>query len=156
MIYTDFCIFNEVKKGKRPFKVYFAYIFITALIRPSMAPAVPNPLGFNKEFMFKVLFSLVPPLVLIFLVLGSIIMGIATVNQAGAIGAIGATIMAGYKLFEDRKGALFPSALARFLGLCKLSVFLLVIILLSRFFELVFKGIYSPGTFQDVIPDLIL
>ena len=31
----------------------------------------------NKEFMFKVLFSLVPPLVLIFLVLGSIIMGIA-------------------------------------------------------------------------------
>ena len=92
--------------------VYFAYIFVTALIRPSMAPAVPNPLGFNKEFMFKVLFSLVPPLVLIFLVLGSIIMGIATVNQAGAIGAIGATIMASYKLFEDKKGALFPAALA--------------------------------------------
>ena len=92
--------------------VYFAYIFVTALIRPSMAPAVPNPLGFNKQFMFKVLFSLVPPLVLIFLVLGSIIMGIATVNQAGAIGAIGATIMAGYKLFEDKKGALFPAALA--------------------------------------------
>ena len=92
--------------------VYFTYILITALIKPSMAPAVPNPLGFTREFLFKVLFSLVPPLVLIFLVLGSIIMGIATVNQAGAIGAVGATIMAGYKLYEDKKGALFPAVLA--------------------------------------------
>ena len=39
-------------------------------------------------------------------------MGIATVNQAGAIGAIGATIMAGYKLYEDKKGALNPTILA--------------------------------------------
>ena len=92
--------------------VYFAYILITALIRPSMAPAVPNPSGYTKEFLAKVMFSLVPPLVLIFLVLGSIIMGIATVNQAGAIGAIGATIMAGYKLYEDKKGALRPTILA--------------------------------------------
>ena len=92
--------------------VYFAYILITALIRPSMAPAVPNPSGYTKEFLVKVMFSLVPPLVLIFLVLGSIIMGIATVNQAGAIGAIGATIMAGYKLYEDKKGALRPTLLA--------------------------------------------
>jgi hypothetical protein len=38
----------------------------------------------------KVLLTLVPPLALIFLVLGSIIGGIATVNQAGAIGAVGA------------------------------------------------------------------
>ena len=92
--------------------VYFAYILITALIRPNMAPAVPNPSGYTREFLVKVLFSLVPPLVLIFLVLGSIIMGIATVNQAGAIGAIGATIMAGYKLYEDKKGALNPTILA--------------------------------------------
>ena len=92
--------------------VYFAYILITALIRPSMAPPVPNPSGYTKEFLAKVMFSLVPPLVLIFLVLGSIIMGIATVNQAGAIGAIGATIMAGYKLYEDKKGALNPTILA--------------------------------------------
>ncbi len=41
---------------------------------------------------------------LIFLVLGSIIGGIATVNQAGAIGAAGALIMAGYRLNEGRKG----------------------------------------------------
>ena len=92
--------------------VYFAYILVTALIRPKMAPAVPNPDGFTRQFLGRVMVSLVPPLVLIFLVLGSIIMGIATVNQAGAIGAIGATIMAGYKLYEGKKGAIYPAALA--------------------------------------------
>ena len=92
--------------------VYFLYILITALIRPSSAPAVPNPDGFTRAFLARVMFSLVPPLVLIFLVLGSIIMGIATVNQAGAIGAVGATIMAGYKLKEGQKGAVYPAAIA--------------------------------------------
>ena len=103
--------------------VYFAYILVTALIKPNLAPAVPNPEGFTKNFFKKVLFSLVPPLVLIFLVLGSIIMGIATVNQAGAIGAIGATIMAGYKLFEGKKNAIYPAALAL---LSVLSIYLLI------------------------------
>ena len=49
---------------------------------------------------------------LIFAVLGSIIAGIATVNQAGAIGAIGATIMAGYRLREGEKDAFHPAILA--------------------------------------------
>ena len=92
--------------------VYFAYILITALLKPNMAPAVPNPDGFTKAFFGRVMFSLVPPLVLIFLVLGSIIMGIATVNQAGAIGAVGATIMAGYKLREGNRDAVYPAVLA--------------------------------------------
>jgi len=56
--------------------------------------------------------ALVPPLALIFIVLGSIITGIATVNQAGAVGAVGATIMAGYRLYEGRKGAYWPAIIA--------------------------------------------
>ena len=46
------------------------------------------------------------------MVLGSIIAGIATVNQAGAIGAIGAMVMAGYKLREGTKTAFYPAILA--------------------------------------------
>jgi TRAP-type C4-dicarboxylate transport system permease large subunit len=61
--------------------------------------------------LFKVALALVPPLLLIFLVLGSIIAGIATVNQAGAIGAIGAMLMAGYKLREGTKSAFYPAIL---------------------------------------------
>ena len=75
-----------------------AYILIFAILRPSSAPAVRSEGEFNFAFLGKVLGTLVPPLALIFLVLGSIITGIATVNQAGAIGAVGALLMAGYRL----------------------------------------------------------
>ena len=62
--------------------------------------------------------TLVPPLALIFLVLGSIIAGIATVNQAGAIGAAGALIMAGYRLAEKRRSrGLYAPALLGLVGL---------------------------------------
>ena len=127
--------------------VYFAYILITALIRPSMAPAVPNPLGFTRQFWTKVLFSLVPPLVLIFLVLGSIVMGIATVNQAGAIGAIGATIMAGYKLYEDKKGSLYPAGIA-------LAAVLAIYILQSTY-DLNVKNLGVTGNFGPVMAAVI-
>ena len=92
--------------------LYLTYILVAALLRPQIAPAVANEQGFNRQFAVKVLGSLVPPLLLIFVVLGSIIMGIATVNQAGAIGAVGATIMAGYRLYEGEKGAYSPAIMA--------------------------------------------
>ena len=60
----------------------------------------------------QVSLTLIPPLALIFLVLGSIIAGIATVNQAGAIGAAGALIMAGYRLSDGKRGAYIPAFLA--------------------------------------------
>jgi tripartite ATP-independent transporter DctM subunit len=92
--------------------LYMAYILIAALIRPSVAPVVPyEGKLLERSFMFKVALALVPPLLLIFLVLGSIIAGIATVNQAGAIGAIGAMMMAGYKLREGTKSAFYPAIL---------------------------------------------
>ena len=93
--------------------LYMAYILISALLKPSTAPAVPyDGKLLERAFIVKVVLSLVPPLVLIFVVLGSIIAGIATVNQAGAIGAIGATIMAGYRLREGQKDAYYPAILA--------------------------------------------
>ena len=92
--------------------LYMAYILVAALIRPSIAPVVPyEGKLLERSFMFKVALALVPPLLLIFLVLGSIIAGIATVNQAGAIGAIGAMLMAGYKLREGTKSAFYPAIL---------------------------------------------
>ena len=92
--------------------LYMAYILVAALIRPSIAPVVPyEGKLLERSFIFKVALALVPPLLLIFLVLGSIIAGIATVNQAGAIGAIGAMLMAGYKLREGTKSAFYPAIL---------------------------------------------
>ena len=78
---------------------------------------------FDREFAVKVVLALVPPLALILAVLGSIIAGIATVNQAGAIGAVGATIMAGYRLTEGQRGSFTPAIIA---GISLISLFILL------------------------------
>jgi len=91
--------------------LYMLFILVFALLRPKEAPPVPYEGVKDAAFWGTVLITLIPPLALIFLVLGSIIGGIATVNQAGAIGAAGAMIMAGYRLSEGRT-AYYPAILA--------------------------------------------
>ncbi len=92
--------------------IYMLFILLFAFLRPHYAPAVHYEGEYDRAFYGRVLLILVPPLALIVLVLGSIIAGIATVNQAGAIGAVGAMVMAGYRLKEGARGAFFPALLA--------------------------------------------
>jgi tripartite ATP-independent transporter DctM subunit len=92
--------------------LYMLFILLLSLLRPHMAPAVHFAGKYDAKFALRVLLILVPPLALIFVVLGSIIMGVATVNQAGAIGAVGATIMAGYRLREGKARAYWPAILS--------------------------------------------
>ena len=91
----------------------------------------------ERHFAKRVLLALAPPLVLIFAVLGSIIAGIATVNQAGAIGAIGATIMAGYRLTEGQKNTYVPAILA-------VIAFVALVVILS-IYDLNIKNIGSAA-----------
>lgn len=91
--------------------LYMAYILVYAILNPTKAPAVRFGGGYDGKFILKVIGTLVPPLALIFLVLGAIITGVATVNQAGAIGAAGALIMASYRL-KDGKRKYWPAILA--------------------------------------------
>ena len=92
--------------------LYMLYILVFAFLKPSAAPAVPYTGKYDRAFAGKVFVSLVPPLFLIFLVLGSIMSGVATVNQAGAIGAAGALVMSGYRLTDGQKGSYHPAILA--------------------------------------------
>lgn len=92
--------------------VYIVFIAVLALLRPQSAPVVPYEGKYDWQFAGRVFLALVPPLALIFVVLGSIIMGIATVNQAGAIGAAGALIMSGYRLREGHRRTYWPAILA--------------------------------------------
>ncbi|ADZ69255.1 TRAP transporter large permease subunit [Polymorphum gilvum] len=103
--------------------LYMAFILGFALLNPKAAPAVPFEGRFDRKFAVQVVVTLVPPLALIFMVLGSIIGGIATVNQAGAIGAIGAMVMAGYRLRGEARGAYTPAIIA-ILALLALAVVL--------------------------------
>ena len=91
--------------------IYMLFILVLAFVSPKSAPSVPYEGKMDKKFWLNVMLILIPPLTLIILVLGSIITGIATVNQAGAIGAAGAIIMAGYRQTEGLKSSLYPAFL---------------------------------------------
>ena len=92
--------------------IYMVYILVHALLNPKSAPPVPYEGRMDRRFFLGLALALVPPLTLILAVLGSILAGIATVNQAGAIGAIGAAIMGGYRLTAGRRGAFMPAIIA--------------------------------------------
>ena len=92
--------------------LYMIYVFVFARLNPKAAPPVPFRGNFDSKFWIRVLMVIIPPLALIFAVLGSILLGIATVNQAGSIGAIGATMMAGYRLHKGKKDAYYPIIIA--------------------------------------------
>ena len=92
--------------------LYILYILFTAILRPKMAPPVGYVGAYDRQFLVKVLMALFPPLTLIFVVLGSILLGVATVNQAGAVGAVGAMLMAGYRLHHSDKMRYWPAFIA--------------------------------------------
>ena len=113
--------------------IYMLYILISALIKPDKAPPVPFEGKYDHKFVINVLLALVPPLALIFMVLGSIILGVATVNQAGAIGAVGAMMMGSYRLMEGKPRAYWPATMA--------IVSIITVAVLFNFFDLNIKNI---------------
>ncbi|MBR9653300.1 TRAP transporter large permease [Thalassovita aquimarina] len=118
--------------------LYMAFILVYAIIRPKMAPAVPYEGERGGKFWGNVALTLIPPLTLIFLVLGSIIAGVATVNQAGAIGAAGALIMAGYRLPEQKSLSTFVPAIA------SIAALLMITFALSSY-QMNIKALLSSG-----------
>ena len=74
------------------------HVLVVAFARPELAPALPpevRNLG-GKDLGMRVLKVMIPPLVLILLVLGSIFFGLATPTEAGAVGCVGAMVLAAF------------------------------------------------------------
>ena len=75
---------------------YAFWVFIVSIVKPSAAPACPPDARthYGAALVLRVFTTMIPPLVLIFLVLGTIFIGVATPTEGGAIGASGALAMA--------------------------------------------------------------
>jgi TRAP-type mannitol/chloroaromatic compound transport system permease large subunit len=76
--------------------LFMAYIFALSLFRPRWVPPLPPQARTLRGWPLakRVLWGMVPSLALIFLVLGTIFMGLATATEAGAMGAVGAVALA--------------------------------------------------------------
>src|SRR3954454_25281836 len=76
--------------------LYIAYVMTVSVMRPSWTPALPPEARVLRgwKLVARVVFVLMPPLLLIFLVLGTIFLGVATPTEGGAMGATGALVLA--------------------------------------------------------------
>jgi TRAP-type mannitol/chloroaromatic compound transport system permease large subunit len=106
-------------------------------------------LGLLSRIAERVTFVLIPPLLLIFLVLGTIFLGIATPTEGGAMGALGALVMA------VARGRLSFSLLKQALNTTtKLSSFVLFILIGATVFGLTFQGVDGPRWVEHLLTGL--
>ncbi|MGQ2980671.1 MAG: TRAP transporter large permease [Polaromonas sp.] len=106
-------------------------------------------MGLLSRMAERVTFVLIPPLLLIFLVLGTIFLGVATPTEGGAMGALGALILAtarGRITFSLLKQALMTTT--------KLSCFVMFILIGSTVFSLTFQGADGPRWVEHLLSDL--
>lgn len=74
--------------------LYIVYIVVYGLIKPDAMPLPANQEPISIKVVLDVLLSVIPPIFLILVVLGSIFFGLATPTEASGLGALGATILA--------------------------------------------------------------
>ncbi|MCB9665708.1 MAG: TRAP transporter large permease subunit [Alphaproteobacteria bacterium] len=131
--------------------MYAAWVIVVAVVWPEAAPALPpeeRPDGLGA-LLVRVALVMVPPLVLILLVLGSIFAGVATPTEAGALGAVGAMGLAALHGRLDQEAV--TGALDETTKLTTMVVFLL---LGSTLFSLVFRGLYGDVWIEDLLTGL--
>ncbi len=106
-------------------------------------------LGLLSKMAEKVTFVLIPPLALIFLVLGTIFIGIATPTEGGAMGAAGALIMAVAR--RRLSWSLLKQAMD---STAKLTTFVVFILVGARVFSLTFYGVDGHKWVEHLLSDL--
>ncbi len=131
--------------------LYVGFVLVVSLVRPSAAPALPPEARLLRgwRLLGRVLFSLIPPLLLIFLVLGTIFLGIATPTEGGAMGATGALALA---LINRRLNwSLLRQAMDT---TAKLSSFVVFILVGSTVFSLIFRAVNGDLWVEHLLTSL--
>ena len=127
------------------------HVLIVAFLKPDLAPALPAEVrNIGGKALGKRIFQvMLPPLVLIFLVLGSIFFGFATPTEAGAVGCLGAIALAA------ANGQLnLPSVGQVCDATFNITTMVIFILLGSTAFSLVFRGLNGDQFMFDLLANL--
>ena len=128
--------------------LYALYVILIAWLRPQDAPALPPEARtvHGAALFQQTMVAVVPPVLLIFAVLGSIFFGVATPTEAGAVGAIGAcilTVMNGNMSWGLIKAAARSTA--------NITALVIMILFCSTFFSLVFDGLGGQSYIKGLL-----
>ncbi|MGI9225650.1 MAG: TRAP transporter large permease [Woeseiaceae bacterium] len=114
--------------------LYIVYLVITALLKPAVMPAYERSAD-DTVSVTQVLRALLPPLVLIFAVLGSILSGVATPTEAAGVGGMGALLLA---LMRREISLVRLKDITQ--ATLKISSMVFLILIGASIFSLVFRG----------------
>jgi tripartite ATP-independent transporter DctM subunit len=131
--------------------MYAVFAAGIALFRPAAAPALPIEMRgeFGRVLARQVVLVLMPPLVLILIVLGSIFAGVATPTEAGAVGAVGAIVLA-----AARRRLTISVLRQAAVETTKLTTMVIFLLLGSTMFALVFRGLYGDIWIEQLLTNL--
>jgi len=131
--------------------LYLLYQVFIAFIRPDAAPAIPlEDRQFEKgELLIRVLKGLMPPLLLIVSVLGSILTGLATPTEAASVGAMGAILLA-----ISQRQLNLTTLQAVMVSTTKVTSMVFLIFIGASIFSLVFRGFGGDEVVTELLTDL--
>ena len=131
--------------------LFLLYVYALSLVRPSAVPALPPEARTLRGWAlaWKCTKGMVPSLALIFLVLGTIFMGLATPTEAGAMGVVGAIVLAAIN--RRLSGKLIWQGMDTTMRITAMVVFILIG---ARTFSLVFQGVGGKEWIEHLLTAL--
>ncbi|RTZ95659.1 MAG: C4-dicarboxylate ABC transporter [Deltaproteobacteria bacterium] len=132
--------------------LYMLYIFIVALVRPEWAPRIPREelaAISRSELYRRVLKALLPPLVLMLAVLGSIFAGVASPTEAASVGAVGATVLT--VMYKKFNYVVFMDVMKQTMSL---TCMVFIILIGATTLGLVFRGLDGDRLVRGLITSL--
>jgi len=128
--------------------LYILYILALAVVRPASCPALVMDAAERASLGRRFVRALIPPLLLIIAVLGSILFGFATPTEAASIGAIGSMVLAAFNRAFSPK-----VLLAAMRNTAVISALVFGIVLGVSVFSLVFRGLGGEHLVEQVLVD---
>lgn len=132
--------------------LYIIWQFVYATIYPEKMPSIPAEERAKirrGEMMGRVVRVLLPPLFLIVLVLGSILVGLATPTEAAGVGAMGAMLLAATRGQLTRKNLTDVMQTT-----AKITAMVFVILIGAQLFSLVFRGFGGDDMVAELLQSL--
>ena len=129
---------------------YLSYIILIALLKPEVAPVLPEALQlWDRAFLLRVMKSVFPALVLILAVLGSIFFGIASPTESAALGALCALLLA-----WSHNRLTLKNLLDAMRHTTRLTSMVFLILIGATAFGLVFRGMQGDLLIHDIFTHL--
>ena len=129
--------------------IYVAYMLLLGWLRPHWVPAIPaeeRALTSRKQLLKDMARSVLPPMLLVMAVLGSIIGGVAAPTEAASMGALGALIIAACARRLD-----WPTLKATLHSTLTISAMVFLILLCSQPFSLAFRGLGGEALVHEML-----